>query len=173
MIQKIRRLSDYSLINNSGLDLWDYLFEGQRLKKFEESEDLSWYDDGIDWLTTQLLPGELFKIYEENPVYAYTNLGRVSNIKRKTFKKITKQSSTFQVNFSGGAVSLTKMIKHGFGIILTLDNMPDEVKSLVNIPDRTKRNYGGSVGRPKKYETWANNKANKANNEQETRTDKR
>jgi hypothetical protein len=168
MVKKVKSLNNYSLIHNSGLELWEYLFEGQKLKNFEECEDdAEWFEEGKEWMKQQLLQGEIFEIYEENNVYAYTNYGRVANIKRKSFKKITKQSHTFQVNFSGGAISLTKMIKEAFGIILNMDDMPEEIRHLVHVTDRT-LNPIGSVGRPRKYKTYK-----RTNNEQEDGTNPR
>jgi hypothetical protein len=57
------------------------------------------------------------------------------------------------------------MIKEAFGIILNMDDMPEEVRHLVHVNDRTVLN---SVGRPRKYKTYK-----RTNNEQEDGTNPR
>lgn len=130
MKREIKPLTDYAIIHNSGQDLWDYLFEGQRLKNFEEvkEEEETWYDEGIQWLTDELCKGEVFQVLEENETYAVTSMGRLANLKRKTFKALVMECHSIQGNITGGAVSVTKMVKEIWNIDLKYENLPVEVQ---------------------------------------------
>jgi hypothetical protein len=153
--REVKPLTDYAIIHNSGQDLWDYLFEGQRLKNFEaeeEEQDSEWYDEGIQWLTDELYRGEVFQILEDNPVYAITSMGRLANIKRKTFKALVMECHSIQGNITGGAVSVTKMVREIWNIDLKYDNLPAEVQMGIRAKKRGNRPPKGTnpMGRPRK-----------------------
>ena len=146
-----RELSNYSVIHNSGQDLWDYLFEGQKLKNFEEvKEDEEWYDESIQWLTDELLDGEIFQVIEDDPGYAITSMGRLVNLKRKLFKSLVIECHSIQGNISGGAVSITRMVKEIWNIDLNYADLPYEVQRGIRKRDRKKTASGKPVGRPRK-----------------------
>ena len=152
MKREVKPLSDYAVIHNSGQDLWDYLFEGQRLKNFEEADDADepWYDEGIQWLTDELCKGEVFQILDDNPVYALTSMGRLANIKRKTFKALVMECKSIQGNITGGAVSVTRMVKEIWGIELDYDKLPVEVQMGIRARKRNRTVSGKPIGRPRK-----------------------
>lgn len=148
-----KELSDYTIIHNSGQDLWDYLFEGQSLKNFEEvEEDSPWFDEGIEWLMDELLDGEMYEHYEDNQMYVYTSMGRLGNIKRKAWKRVTLESNTIQGNVTGGAISVTKVVRNRWGIKLEYDKLPKEVTKNIHInrPKQERPEGSKKLGRPRK-----------------------
>ena len=126
------KLNDKELIHNNGSDIWDYMFESQPLPKrfgdIEETESaLDWYDEGISWLTDELLDGEVFEIFEESATFAYTSMGRHANIKKKKWRKLSMQGNSLAGNMSGGAFSLSKLIKERWNIEIDYRTLPYEV----------------------------------------------
>ena len=139
-------------LNNSGQDIWDYLFENQPLLRVSYSllENEEWYQEGIDWINGELLDGEVWEPLENErtEVYILTNYGRFANIKRKSFNGIVNNCNSFQGNMSGGAFSVSKVMMEIFNIKLTLSTMHPEAKKHVTIIDCTPS--GKKRGRPSK-----------------------
>jgi len=129
------KLTEFQLIHNSGADLWDYLFENQPLKYLGDEEEYNpddeWYDDGISWLTSELLDGELFEVWEDNDTYAYTSMGRHANLKRQTFKALTLQGNSIAGNMTGGAFSMSKIVKARWDIQLEYTSLPWECRQYI------------------------------------------
>ena len=123
-------LTPHQLIHNDGADLWDYLFEGQRLKYIGDTEldsgETDWYDEGITWLTDELLDGEIFTTFEENEAFAYTSMGRHVNLKKQTYRKLTLQGNTIAGNMNKGAFSMSKLVKSTWNIDLDYRKLPYE-----------------------------------------------
>ena len=123
-------LTPQQLIHNDGADLWDYLFEGQRLKYIGdeglEIDGPDWYDEGISWLTDELLDGEIFQVFEDNETFAFTSMGRHVNLKKKTYRKLTLQGNTIAGNMNHGAFSMSKLVKETWNIDLNYKTLPYE-----------------------------------------------
>ena len=138
------KLSDKDLIYNSGGDLWDYIFENQKLPKTwaeeieEEDEDMDWYDEGVEWLQDELLDGEVFEVFEDFDIYAFTSLGRHANLKKKTFKALTLQGNTIAGNITGGAFSMSKMVKDRWNIELDYTKLPYECSKHIKTTNASK-----------------------------------
>ena len=136
----MRELNHKEIIYNDGGDLWDYMFENQKLpktwKEVDEKqsgyklteEDSDWFDEGIEWLKDELLDGEVFEIFPDYDIYAYTSLGRHANLKKKTFKALTLQGNTIAGNITGGAFSMSKMVKERWNITLDYTKLPIECR---------------------------------------------
>ena len=93
----------------------------------ENENGMDWYDAGIEWLTEELLDGEVFEIFEESSAFAYTSMGRHANIKKKKWRKLSMQGNYIAGNMSGGAFSLSKKIKERWNIDLDDRTLPYEV----------------------------------------------
>ena len=133
------KLNDKELIYNDGSALWDYMFEDVRLPKvfsevdnneggYKVGEDDDWFDEGIQWLKDELLDGEIFEIFPDTDIYAFTSLGRHANLKRKTFKALTLQGNTIAGNITGGAFSMSKLVKEKWNIELDYTKLPIECR---------------------------------------------
>lgn len=136
-------LNDKEIIYNDGGDLWDYIFENQRLPKtwkevVEEDKDLDWYDEGIEWLQDELLDGEVFEMFEDFDIYAYTSLGRHANLKKKNFKALTLQGKTIAGNITGGAFSMSKLVKERWNIELDYTKLPYECTKHIKTTNASK-----------------------------------
>ena len=89
----MERLSQKTINNNSGQDLYDYFFNGIKLKyvyaddKREVGNHADWEEDGLDWLHEELLEGEEFDFFDGDNKFIYTSFYRVANIKKKTMEK--------------------------------------------------------------------------------------
>ena len=129
------KLNDNDLIHNDGSDLWDYMFEGVKLPKtysqVEEEDMDDWYEEGIEWLTDNLLDGEVFEIFEEDNAYAFTSFGRHAHLKRKNFKALTLQGNSIAGNMKAGAFSMSKRVKARWNIDLDYKTLPNEVSNLI------------------------------------------
>ena len=128
------KLNEKELIHNNGSDIWDYMFESQPLPRtfkaiddMESENGMDWYDEGIEWLTDELLDGEVFEIFEESATFAYTSMGRHANIKKKKWRKLSMQGNSLAGNMSGGAFSLSKLIKERWNIDIDYRTLPYEV----------------------------------------------
>ena len=125
-------LTHKHLVHNSGEDLWDYMFENQPLKYLgledEADENAEWYQDSIDWMTEQLLDGEVFATFTQDERYAYTSLGRHINLKKKRFNALMLQGWTIAGNMQQGAFSMTKLVKSKWDIDLDYRTLPEEVR---------------------------------------------
>lgn len=123
-------LTPYQLTHNDGGDLWDYLFENQPLKHLGDdeldSDGPDWYDEGISWLTDELLNGEIFQVFEDADGFAFTSMGRHVNLKKQTFKALTLQGNSIAGNMSGGAFSMSKLVKSTWNIDLDYRTLPYE-----------------------------------------------
>ena len=123
-------LTPYQLTHNSGADLWDYLFENQPLKYIGDddldSDGPDWYDEGITWLTDELLDGEIFQVFEDADGFAFTSMGRHVNLKKKTYRKLTLQGNTIAGNMNHGAFSMSKLVKATWNIDLDYKTLPYE-----------------------------------------------
>ena len=137
------KLNDKELIYNDGGDLWDYMFENQKLPKtwveeIEGDEDMDWYDEGILWLQDELLDGEIFDIFPDYDIYAFTSLGRHANLKKKNFKAMTLQGNTIAGNITGGAFSMSKLVKERWNIELDYKKLPYECIKHIKTTDGAK-----------------------------------
>ena len=132
-METYKELNDEMILYNSADDLWAYLFYGNKLPNMFSSEAPEWFDDGIEWITGELLRGEIFAEWPGNQNYIFTNLGRFGNIKKKSFNKMNLQCHTICGNITGGAFSMTKMVRDEWGIELKYETLHPESKKLVNI----------------------------------------
>ena len=135
-------LTQHQLIHNSGGDLWDYLFENQPLKYLGDDEldsDVAdWYDEGISWLTAELLDGEIFQVFEENETFAFTSLGRHVNLKKQTFRALSLQGNSIAGNMNHGAFSMSKLVKETWNIDLDYRTLPYECTKNITISNASK-----------------------------------
>jgi len=136
-------LNDKELIYNDGSAIWDYMFENQRLPNtwadYEEVEpEMDWYDEGIEWLTDELLDGEIFSVFEDYEIYAFTSLGRHANLKKKNFKAMTLQGNTIAGNITGGAFSMSRMVKDKWNITLDYTKLPYECTKHIKTTNASK-----------------------------------
>jgi hypothetical protein len=137
-------LNDKEIIYNNGADLWDYMFENQRLPKVwvetndNQTEDDDWYDEGLLWLQDELLDGEIFSVFEDYEIYAYTSLGRHANLKKKNFKAMTLQGNTIAGNITGGAFSMSRMVKEKWNITLDYTKLPYECTKHIKTTNASK-----------------------------------
>jgi len=138
------RLTEKELIHNDGGDIWNYMFyENARLpyrqKEQEEEIDLDdWYESGLEWLTDELLDGEIFEVLEDNPTYAFTSMGRHANLRKKSFKALTLQGNTIAGNMTGGAFSMSKLVKHRWNITLDYTTLPYDVTKHIKTTNAAK-----------------------------------
>ena len=123
-------LTENQLNHNSGQDIWDYMFENQRLQNWHDEEPVEendfWFNDAVDWLTEELLDGEVFECFKDDERYAYTSLGRHANLKRKTFKALQLQGNSICGNMKGGAISFTRLVKERWNIDIDYRTLPYE-----------------------------------------------
>ena len=127
----MRELNERELIHNHGSDIWDYLFESQRLPNIYKDEEIGedgvhWFDEGVDWLMGELLDGEVFDYFEESDTFAFTSMGRHINLKKKAFKALTLQGNSIAGNSNGGAFSMSKLVEDRWGIRLDYKTLPYE-----------------------------------------------
>ena len=138
------RLTEKELIHNDGGDIWNYMFyENARLpyrqKEQEEEIDLDdWYESGLEWLTDELLDGEIFEVLEDNPTYAFTSMGRHANLRKKSFKALTLQGNTIAGNMTGGAFSMSKLVKDRWNITLVYTTLPYECTKYIKTTNAAK-----------------------------------
>ena len=137
------KLTHKELIYNSGDELWNYMYYDIKLpyrQSEQEEDDIidDWYEDGLDWLSDELLDGEVFEVMEENSQYVLTSLGRHANIKKKTFKALTLQGNSIAGNLGGGAFSLSKKVKERWNIDLDYTKLPYEVSKHIKTTNAAK-----------------------------------
>ena len=138
------RLTEKELIHNDGGDIWNYMFyENARLpyrqKEQEEEIDLDdWYESGLEWLTDELLDGEIFEVLEDNPTYAFTSMGRHANLRKKSFKALTLQGNSIAGNMTGGAFSMSKLVKDKWNIDLDYTTLPYDVTKHIKTTNAAK-----------------------------------
>ena len=138
------RLTEKELIHNSGGDIWNYMFYDNATlpyRQYEEDEDVDlddWYEDGLEWLSDELLDGEVFEVMVEDIQYAITSLGRHANIKKKSFKALTLQGNSIAGNLGGGAFSVSKKVKQRWNIDLDYTKLPYEVSKHIKTTNAAK-----------------------------------
>jgi len=137
------KLTHKELIYNSGDELWNYMYYDIKLpyrQSEQEEDDIidDWYEDGLDWLSDELLDGEVFEIMVEDSQYAITSLGRHANIKKKSFKALTLQGNSIAGNLGGGAFSVSKKVKERWNIDLDYTKLPYEVKQHIKTTNAAK-----------------------------------
>jgi len=137
------RLTEKELIYNNGDELWNYMFYEIKLpyRQSEQEGDADlddWYEEGIVWLSDELLDGEIFEVLEDNPTYAFTSMGRHANIKKKAFKALTLQGNSIAGNLAGGAFSMSKRVKERWNIDLDYTKLPYEVKQHIKTTNAAK-----------------------------------
>ena len=137
------KLTHKELIYNSGDELWNYMYYDIKLpyrQSEQEEDDIidDWYEDGLDWLSDELLDGEVFEVMEENSQYVLTSLGRHANIKKKSFKALTLQGNSIAGNLAGGAFSMSKRVKERWNIDLDYTKLPYEVKQHIKTTNAAK-----------------------------------
>lgn len=125
------RLTEKEIIYNSGDELWNYMFYEIKLpyRQSEQEGDNElddWYETGLEWISDELLDGEIFEVIEDNPTYAFTSMGRHANLKKKSFKALTLQGNSIAGNMTGGAFSMSKMVKDRWDIDLDYTTLPYE-----------------------------------------------
>lgn len=136
-------LTEYQLIHNDGSDLWDYLFESQPLKHLvgEESDidqKQDWYDEGLEWLSEELLQDEKWEFIEDNDKIIYTSFGRLANIERKRFKGTSMQGNTIAGNINKGAISVTKLVRQTWNIELLYEDIPNDIRGNIGMTNAAK-----------------------------------
>ena len=137
------KLTHKELIYNSGDELWNYMYYDIKLpyrQSEQEEDDIidDWYEDGLDWLSDELLDGEIFEVMVEDSQYAITSLGRHANIKKKSFKALTLQGNSIVGNLGGGAFSLSKKVKERWNIDLDYTKLPYEVSKHIKTTNAAK-----------------------------------
>ena len=138
------RLTEKELIHNDGGDIWNYMFyENARLpyrqKEQEEEIDLDdWYESGLEWISEELLDGEIFEVLEDNPTYAFTSMGRHANLRKKSFKALTLQGNSIAGNMTGGAFSMSKLVKDKWNIDLHYTTLPYDVTKHIKTTNAAK-----------------------------------
>ena len=137
------KLTHKELIYNSGDELWNYMYYDIKLpyrQSEQEEDDIidDWYEDGLDWLSDELLDGEVFEIMVEDSQYAITSLGRHANIKKKSFKALTLQGNSIAGNLGGGAFSVSKKVKERWNIDLDYTKLPYEVSKHIKTTNAAK-----------------------------------
>ena len=139
------KLTSKHIIHNSGADLWDYIFENQPLSKMQFDEDEftlentpNWYDDGIDWISEWLGDDEKWSFIENSDKIIYTSYGRLANIERKKFKGTSMQGNTVAGNINKGAISVTKLVRQSWGIQLTYEDIPHDIRGSINLTNAAK-----------------------------------
>jgi len=137
------KLTHKELIYNSGDELWNYMYYDIKLpyrQSEQEEDDIidDWYEDGLDWLSDELLDGEVFEVMEENSQYVLTSLGRHANIKKKSFKALTLQGNSIAGNLAGGAFSMSKRVKERWNIDLDYTKLPYEVTQHIKTTNAAK-----------------------------------
>ena len=134
----MERLSQKTINNNSGQDLYDYFFNGIKLKyvyaddKREVGNHADWEEDGLDWLHEELLDGEEFDFFDGDNKFIYTSFYRVANIKKKLWRRTQYQGQmvTVVLNFTG--ISVHRFVKKRWGIEMDYDSLPQIVKDGLN-----------------------------------------
>jgi hypothetical protein len=137
------RLTEKEIIYNSGDELWNYMFYEIKLpyRQYEEDEDADlddWYEVGLEWLSDELLDGEIFEVLEDNPTYAFTSMGRHANLRKKSFKALTLQGNSIAGNMTGGAFSMSKLVKNKWNIDLDYTTLPYDVTKHIKTTNAAK-----------------------------------
>lgn len=139
------KLTSKQIIHNSGADLWDFIFEAQPLSNMHFDDDEltldntpDWYDNGIEWVSEWLLDDEKWNFIKDQDKIIYTSFGRLANIERKRFKGTSMQGNTIAGNINSGAISLTKLVRETWGIELTYEGIPRDVRADINMSNAAK-----------------------------------
>ena len=131
-----KHLSNDMVVHNSGDALWNYLFYDTKLDYYDsvaEEEESDWYDEGVKWIESELLDGEMYKVMDNDPVYAFTSCGRHANIKSQNWKRLNLQCHVIAGNMRGGAISITKLVRDAWGLDITYHSVPQEARDLISI----------------------------------------
>ena len=137
------RLTEKEIIYNSGDELWNYMFYEIKLpyrqSEQEEDDELDdWYEAGLEWISEELLDGEIFEVLEDNPTYAFTSMGRHANLRKKSFKALTLQGNSIAGNMTGGAFSMSKLVKDKWNIDLDYTTLPYDVTKHIKTTNAAK-----------------------------------
>ena len=137
------KLTEKEIIYNSGDELWNYMFYEIKLpyrqSEQEEDDELDdWYEAGLEWISEELLDGEIFEVLEDNPTYAFTSMGRHANLRKKSFKALTLQGNTIAGNMTGGAFSMSKLVKDKWNIDLDYTTLPYDVTKHIKTTNAAK-----------------------------------
>ena len=134
----MERLSQKTINNNSGQDLYDYFFNGIKLKyvyaddQREIDSDVDWEEAGMDWLQEELLDGEEFEFFDGHNSFIYTSLYRVANIKKRLWRKTQYQGQMVTVVLQHKGLSVHRLVKKRWGIEMDYDSLPQIVKDGMN-----------------------------------------
>ena len=134
MQHPLNKVTTKELIHNSGEDLYFYMFEGTPLTWRERNvseEDEKWFDEGIAWIESVLFEDEEYAVMEQHDMYAFTSYGRHINIKKKQFKKLNLQGNSIAGNVTGGAFSMTGLVRAEWGIELEYTDLPWECRKYI------------------------------------------
>ena len=137
------KLTEKEIIYNSGDELWNYMFYEIKLpyrQSEQEGDDEldDWYETGLEWLSDELLDGEIFEVLEDNPTYAFTSMGRHANLRKKSFKALTLQGNSIAGNMTGGAFSMSKLVKNKWNIDLDYTTLPYDVTKHIKTTNAAK-----------------------------------
>ena len=137
------KLTEKEIIYNSGDELWNYMFYEIKLpyrqSEQEEDDELDdWYETGLEWISEELLDGEIFEVLEDNPTYAFTSMGRHANLRKKSFKALTLQGNSIAGNMTGGAFSMSKLVKDRWNITLDYTTLPYDVTKNIKTTNAAK-----------------------------------
>ena len=137
------KLTEKEIIYNSGDELWNYMFYEIKLpyrqSEQEEDDELDdWYETGLEWISEELLDGEIFEVLEDNPTYAFTSMGRHANLRKKSFKALTLQGNSIAGNMTGGAFSMSKLVKDKWNIDLDYTTLPYDVTKHIKTTNAAK-----------------------------------
>ena len=137
------KLTEKEIIYNSGDELWNYMFYEIKLpyrqSEQEEDDELDdWYEAGLEWISEELLDGEIFEVLEDNPTYAFTSMGRHANLRKKSFKALTLQGNSIAGNMTGGAFSMSKLVKDKWNIDLDYTTLPYDVTKHIKTTNAAK-----------------------------------
>ena len=134
----MEQLSQKTINNNSGQDLYDYFFNGIPLKivfkkdKEDFRRDFAWEEDGIEWLEEQLLEGEEWDFYDAERKFVYTSFYRVANIKKKLWRRTQYQGQMVTVILDYKGLSVHRLVYKKWGIQMDYDSLPQIIKDGMN-----------------------------------------
>lgn len=136
----MKHLTQRMIVHNSGQDLWDYLFENQKLRNYEVDSEKSEEDFIMEsemWMAENLLEGEDFAWYiaedgTQNTII--TNYCRIINMKKREFRRCQYYSkNTIQTSINEKVVNIVKWIKENMGDVVEYEYLPDESKQHITL----------------------------------------
>jgi hypothetical protein len=137
----MKHLTQNMIVHNSGSDLWDYLFENQKLRgRYEEDgteDEAEFIMNSEIWMAENLLEGEEFVWFTRddcNQDVIITNYSRVINMKKKEFRRCQYYSTnTMQCCIHDKQVNIFKWGNDNGLNMIPYSLLPDESKQHITI----------------------------------------